>query len=160
MSNLDSDALPDFDWSSWQQEEWEEAYREDYRHYYQQQAAGSILLEAYQYASGQGITMPQRYPEYTYDPEQEKRYHETESDYSNRLDKWIENLENEMTETGMDMALDILYLELEPVLKVLKAKNAALLDQILPQMVGIPVWDPVEDNMKENQEGKKTFSIG
>lgn len=162
IANPDDDPLPDFDWSTWQQEDWEKTYIEDYKHYYQQKEANKILHEAYLSANEQGIRMPQRYNGYTYDPEQEELYLETELEYSNRLEDWIENLESEyrpdeLTEAGIDMALDILYLELEPILKVLKEKNAAILDQIIPEMGGIPVWDPVEDNMKENQEGKKNF---
>lgn len=155
--HLNDDVLPDFEWSNWGSEDWEEKFIEKYNHYYQSKEQKQLLDQAYQQATDQGFDMPQRHDDYTYDPEREKKVKEDETDYIQRLGDWVENMEDELTETGMDLALELLYQQLEPMLKILKQKNAALLDIIIPQMKGVPVHDPIEDNVKENQEGKQNF---
>ncbi|MEK6480919.1 hypothetical protein WJR50_25480 [Catalinimonas sp. 4WD22] len=156
-SNLGDSLLSDFDWSDWQGKDWEKAFKDDYKHFYSKEGADEMVYQAYQYANEQDITMPQHQEGITYDREAEEVYFESEADYYDRLNVWTENLNDELTQTGVDAALSVLYTELEPMLKALKEQNSALLDKILPQGKGIPVMDPLEKRAKKKQEGKKNF---
>ena len=155
--SADDDTQSDFEWSNWDSDDWEEKFEEDYEHYYNSEESKQLRDQAYDQATDQGFDMPQRKDNYTYDPEKDKIIREKERDYIKRLNRWIDNIQDEMTEVGKDVVLDLLYKELEPVLKGLKQKNSALLAAILPQMGGVPVHDPAEDYVKENHEGKHNF---
>ncbi|MDF9801311.1 hypothetical protein OKW21_006620 [Catalinimonas alkaloidigena] len=155
--NLSDSLLEDFDWSDWQGKDWEKAFKDEYKHYYSKEGVDDMMNQAYQYANEQDITMPQHQGGITFDKEEEELLFESESDYYDRLNAWTENLNDELTQTGVDAALNILYTELEPMLKALKEKNSALLDKVIPQGRGIPVLDPLEKRAKKKQEGKKNF---
>ena len=151
------DPLEEYEWKNWSEKDWEDEYKEDYQDYYKKKEAQKILGEAYQQAQEQGIKMPQRHGPLTYDPKTNEVYFESDEDYQDQLNDFLDGLEDELTEFGKDAALEALYLALEPTLKALKKKNSAILDAVIPRGSGVPVWDPAEEEVKENEEGKKNF---
>ncbi len=157
IDEIDGDGLDDFGWKDWGQSDWEDHFKDDYKHYYIKKNANKVRNQAYDLANEQGIEMPQRYGSLTYDPQEDTIYFESDDEYADQLNEFLEGLEDEVTEIGKDLALELLYTQLEPVLKVLKKKNAALLDIILPRAPGVPVIDPAEKAVKEKQEGKQNF---
>ena len=152
----EADPTDDFDWEDKSKSDWKDEFKE-YEEYYEEDEAVKIRNQAYQLAEDEGINMPQRYGPFTYDPESDKAILENDNDYVKRLYGFLENLEDELTGVGYDLALELLYIKLQPLLKVLKEKNAAILEAIIPEFGGVPVWDPVEEEQKETQEGKKNF---
>ena len=142
------------DQRDWKKGDWQDQFKE-HEALYNEKNATEKRAEAYQLALQEGINMPQRYGQLTYDPESENVYIESDQAYTDRLHGFLETLEDELSEEAKILALEALYVALEPVLTALKAKNAAILDAIIPPMGGVPAYDPVEENVKEKREGKE-----
>ncbi len=145
------------DQRDWKKGDWQDQFKE-HEALYNEKNATEKRAEAYQLALQEGINMPQRYGQLTYDPESENVYIESDQAYTDRLHGFLETLEDELSEEAKILALEALYVALEPVLTALKAKNAAILEAIIPPMGGVPAYDPVEENVKEKREGKRNFT--
>lgn len=150
-------AEQNIDQRDWKKGDWQDQFKE-HEELYNEKNAIEKRAEAYQLALQEEINMPQRYGQLTYDPESENVYIESDQAYTDRLNGFLETLEDELSEEAKNLALEALYAALEPVLTALKEKNAAILDAIIPPMGGVPAYDPVEENVKEKREGKRNFT--
>ena len=152
----EEDPTGEFDWKDWSKGDWNDEF-EEYKDYYKPEKAQEIRKQAYDQAEEQGINMPQRHGPFTFDPQTGEVVLESEQDYVNKLNGFLDGLEDELTAVGVDMALELLYVKLRPLLEVLQEKNALILDAIIPKFGGVIVLDPVEAETKEDKEGKRNF---
>lgn len=81
---LPTDSL---DWIYWNQEQWESQVEKDR---YKKKNIDPTQDQAYEYGKQHGITMPSRHGIYTYDPQTDTLIRESDEDYSNRLNSWID----------------------------------------------------------------------
>ncbi len=148
--------IGDFEWSSWDEDQWKDKFKEN-KKLYQDKEALEQRLAAYRQAQQQGVNMPQRYGPITYDPAKDAAYFQSDQEYYIELASFLNEFEDEITDKAKDLALDALYKLLEPKLKVLQDKYAKVLDKVLPESKGVPTYDPLEEVSKKKSEGNKNF---
>ena len=152
----EGDAGNFIDQQDWKESDWRDQFK-DYEELYEKKNASEKQAEAYQLAQDQGINMPQRFGPVTFDPETGELILEDDEEYAKRLNDFLGNLNDELTSVGFNLALELLYAKLLPLLKVLKEKNAAILKTLIPNFGGVITYDPVEEDTKEDKEGKRNF---